>query len=110
MKNVFKVALALALVFGLSNHVMAEAEGKKECKKKKVCIVSKFKKLDEDKNGSLSLAEFGKCAGDKCENGKKKLFSKLDKNEDGQLSLEEFKAIKKKCKSECNDKSKEKQA
>ncbi len=53
-----------------------------------------FKKLDTDKDGSLSLAEFqaGKPDAAKAEAA----FKKLDTNSDGKLSLEEFSAHHKK--------------
>ena len=56
----------------------------------------RFKQLDKDADGKLSLEEFtSKRTGEKAETAKKQ-FTKLDKDKDGALSLEEFKTREKK--------------
>lgn len=56
----------------------------------------RFKKLDKNGDGKLSVEEFvGKKTGKKAEKAKK-AFAKRDKNDDKFLSLEEFKTKKKK--------------
>ena len=94
MNNIFKWALVATLVFGFGHQAMAKSSEKKECKK---CLGSKFKSLDKDDSGSLSIDEFKTCDNGKCEKGNEKLFMKADTNKDGSLSLEEFKAAMKKC-------------
>lgn len=52
----------------------------------------RFKKLDKDSDGSLTLEEFkGKAEGEKATKAEDR-FKKLDKDSDGKLTLEEFKA------------------
>lgn len=56
----------------------------------------RFKQLDKDANGQLSLEEFtSKRTGEKAEAAKKQ-FTKLDANKDNFVSLEEFKSRGKK--------------
>lgn len=56
----------------------------------------RFKRLDKDQDGKLSLAEF---TGKQTDAEKvKKAFDAKDKNKDGFLSLEEFKEMPKKTK------------
>ena len=63
-----------------------------EKKKKKGDPEAVFKKMDKDKDGSVSEEEFvGKREGEKADKAKTQ-FKKLDKNSDGKLSLDEFKA------------------
>lgn len=68
------------------------AEPAKE-KKPQASPEERFKKLDKDGNGSLSLDEF---RGKKSAEEASEAFKKLDTNGDGSLSLEEFSAAGKK--------------
>ncbi len=81
----------------------AEAEKPGEPAKEKKPHVSpeeRFKKMDKDGNGSLSIDEF---RGRKSAEEAGEAFKKLDANGDGSLSLEEFSAAgKKKGKKEKN--------
>lgn len=107
-------AAPLALVLALSAPTAEAAGGKgKKKKDKKPTPEALFQKLDENKDGRLSPAEFTKLkeakkagkaskkpakiakAGKKAKGDKKgaKLFAKLDTNKDGYLSLDEFKKL-----------------
>ncbi|MDX1944578.1 MAG: EF-hand domain-containing protein [Pirellulaceae bacterium] len=78
-----KKLLLVVLAFGLCVPAFAE-------EKKKPDPAETFKKLDADKDGKVSLAEFkGKREGDKATKAEE-TFKKKDKNSDGFLTLEEF--------------------
>ena len=81
-------ACALALAVGGS--VMA-ADGDEKPKKKGGGVEARFKMLDKNGDGKLSLEEYkGKAKGDKATKAEGQ-FKKLDKDGDGSLTLEEFK-------------------
>jgi hypothetical protein len=56
---------------------------------KRLSAEERFKRMDKDGNGSVSLEEF---RGKKNAEGAGEAFKKLDTNSDGALSLEEFSA------------------
>jgi hypothetical protein len=60
--------------------------------KKPVDAETRFKRLDKDKDGKLTLEEFkGKRTGDMLAKAEGQ-FKKMDKDSDGKVTLEEFKA------------------
>ena len=80
-----KKLLAFAVVISLFAPALA-------ADKAKLTPEEMFKRLDQDKDGKLSLIEFkGKREGVKADAAEKQ-FIALDKNNDKFLSLEEFKA------------------
>ncbi|HZZ72463.1 MAG TPA: EF-hand domain-containing protein [Pirellulales bacterium] len=82
MKKLVAMFLGVALMFNVSSAFAA--------KKSKTPVEDRFKKLDSNGDGKLSLEEFQ--AGKKDADKAAAQFKKLDKNNDGFLDLEEFKA------------------
>ena len=94
----FTLLLApVALVFGLS--LQLSAEDKKDPPKKDTPVEARFKALDTDKDGKLSLAEFTTSTDPKVKLTEPvvqrltAIFKRLDKNSDKYLTIEEFKAF-----------------
>ncbi len=86
------LCLALAMAIAVCWTVTSNAEGKKPKRDPE----ARFKKMDKDGNGKLSLEEFvGKRTGEKKERAEK-VFKRKDKDGDGSLTFEEFKPKKKK--------------
>lgn len=99
MKNTIRLALMIALFFSFGSQAIAKETGKKECSK---TAEAKFKSLDKDENGFLSLEEFKACpSGEGCAKKSEKLFNEFDKDKSGTLSFEEFKEMAKQCKKSC---------
>ena len=85
-----KKFLTFALLFGFVVAIASPAIAAPE--KKKPDPEAAFKKMDKDKDGKLTEAEFvGKKEGDAADKAKKR-FAKLDKDSSGDVSLDEFKA------------------
>ncbi|MCH8616949.1 EF-hand domain-containing protein [Sphingomonas sp. SM33] len=56
-------------------------------------VTAQFQKLDTDKNGSLSLAEFKAVAKVKANASPQDLLAKFDTNKDGKVSKAEYQAL-----------------
>ena len=56
-------------------------------------VTAQFQKLDTDKNGSLSLAEFKAAARVKANASPQDLLAKFDTNKDGKVSKAEYQAL-----------------
>jgi hypothetical protein len=82
------LASSLILTFALAAPLSAEDKPKPEKPEKpKVSAEERFKKLDKDSSGDLSLEEF---KGKRDEAKAKAAFDKRDKDKNGKLSLAEF--------------------
>ena len=91
MKKILSILLLAAVSFGVAG-VVSAADKPKD----KPDAAARFKKIDKDGNGKVSLEEFvGKKEGDK-KTAAEKAFGKKDKDGDGSLTLEEFSAKPKK--------------
>ncbi len=87
-KSIVCLLAALALLLGTVPAYAAKGD--------KPSPEERFKKLDSDGNGKLSLDEYkGKKTGEKAE-AAEKAFKARDKDSDGTLSLDEFSAKVKK--------------
>mgnify|MGYP002623484565 FL=1 len=93
MKKLLMSALSAAVVCGCLSLNTSYASYKCDKGENKPVDPEKvFERLDKDKDGKLTEAEFlGKREGEAAEKGKK-AFARLDKDANGSLSLEEFKA------------------
>jgi len=89
------VAVAVAISFLGLGSLQAQDEKKKQ-KRKRPSAEQVIKKLDTDKNGTLSLEEFLKSPRIKDEERGKKIFAKWDGNSDGQVCAKELDAAFKK--------------
>jgi Ca2+-binding EF-hand superfamily protein len=90
MKKLIPIVAALAVSLSFAHGADAE---KKANKGAAVTPEERFKKLDTDGDGSISLEEFkAGPAGKKDPAKAEEIFKKKDKNGDGKLSLEEFSA------------------
>lgn len=85
MKTTIKYVMAVAALAVLGNATLAHANDGGEHKKGEY-----FAKMDTDKNGVVSKAEFLKQSEER--------FAKIDGNNDGNLSKEEMQAYKEKMK------------
>ena len=86
MKLSLCALLAGVVTFGsLGMTVVAQDE-------KKPTPEERFKKLDKDSDGMLTLEEYkGKAEGEKATKAEER-FKKMDKDSDGKLTLDEYKA------------------
>lgn len=99
MKKVLSMVLLAVISFGVTGFVNAADEKPK----KKPDAAARFKKMDKDGDGKLSLEEFiGKREGEKKE-AAEKVFNRKDKDSDGSLTVEEFSATPKKKKKKTDD-------
>ncbi len=88
--------VGLALVIGATS-ASAFPDKKKDGKKPKKTVEERFKALDKDESGDLTLEEFlAPIKKDEAKEKAKEVFKKKDKNGDEKLTLEEFKGGRKK--------------
>lgn len=89
MKKIMLSALAMAFMAAICLNVNAQEEKKKE--EKKPDRTKQFERLDEDKNGSISKAEFmARAKTDEQKQRLEKQFTRIDKDKNSSISKEEF--------------------
>ncbi|MFZ5833393.1 MAG: EF-hand domain-containing protein [Planctomycetota bacterium] len=91
LRRLASVFVALAVIALVAGNTYAQEEKGKG--KRGAMGEEAFKKLDTDKNGTLSLEEFLKSP--RAEENKERaegMFKRMDANSDGEVSFDEFKA------------------